>query len=291
MQNKYVGDVGDLGKHGLLRFLSGHTADDEGNLLRLGVLWYFHHDEVHVGNPRRINGDGSHTGYLRRTANDDKAEYRDCDIELWEGLRDLVYRNARCVHCAARAGLLPDDTLYYDAALVFLEGSPPQLRRQMRDHWWMRCLRATKDADLVFLDPDNGIGNEADKHRDKGTKYCYPSDLQDLWSRGQSLVVYHHLGRVDADIYSLQKAQELSGTLEGNPPILPLIFNKGTTRTFFVIPRPEHEEVIRARIDRMLAGPWAAHFRLAEERAEPRPRPAPRQPRAGASLLAGVAGD
>lgn len=291
MQNRYVGDVGDFGKFGLLRYLSGHTANNERERLRVGVLWYFHHDEVHVGNNQRINADGRHISFLRRTATDDKAEYRNCDPGLWEGLRDLVYRDGRCLCCAERAGLLPEDTQYYRAPLVFLEGSPPQLRRQMRTHWWRRCLRATADAQLVCLDPDNGIaGDENLKHRDKGTKYTYHSDLADLWNRGQSLVVYHHLGRTDADAYSLQKALELSEASEGNPEVFPLIFNKGTLRVFFVIPRPEHREVIRERVDRMLAGPWNRHFRLAGEGAE-RPRPAPRQPRAGANLFAEVDGD
>ena len=288
MQNKYVGDVGDLGKHGLLRFFSGHTADDEGDLLRLGVLWYFHHDEVHVGNPRRINGDGSHTGYLRRTANDDRAEYRNCDPELWEGLRDLVYHNARCVHCAAQAGLLPDDTLYYDAALVYLPGSPPRLRQEMRAHWWRQALLKVILADLVFLDPDNGIGTDNLIHNiQKGTKYAYASDIADLWNRGQSLVVYHHLGREDNDQQALALAQDLSDRLEGNPPVTPLIFSRGSSRVFLVIPRPEREDLVEDRVNNFLDGPWARHFRRAGER-EARARPAPRGPRAGARLLAEV---
>ena len=287
MQNRYVGDVGDLGKYGLLRHLSGHTAEDEGVRLDVAIIWYFHHDEIHVGNRQRINGDGGHTSYLRRTATDDKAEYRNCDIELWESLRDLVYRNARCVHCAEEAGLLPEGTRFYGAPLVYLEGSPPQLRQQMRAHWWRRALRDTRYAEIVCCDPDNGIGAEDQKHRDKGTKYTYYSDLADLWNRGQSLVVYHHLGRADNDQQAQEKAQELSESLEGNPEVVPFIFNRGTARVFLVAIRPEHADPIRERIDRFLDGPWAAHFRHAGE-GEARPRPAPRQPRAGARLLAEV---
>ena len=36
MQNKYVGDVADFGKRGLLRFLSGMTS--EGDLARLRLI-------------------------------------------------------------------------------------------------------------------------------------------------------------------------------------------------------------------------------------------------------------
>jgi hypothetical protein len=35
MQNRYVGDIGDFGKFGLLRFI-----EDTG--LRIGINWYLH---------------------------------------------------------------------------------------------------------------------------------------------------------------------------------------------------------------------------------------------------------
>ena len=67
MQNKYTADVIDFGKHGLLRYLSGMTADDDLPPLPLGVVWYFHHDERHAGDRRKISHDGEFTGYLVRT--------------------------------------------------------------------------------------------------------------------------------------------------------------------------------------------------------------------------------
>ena len=33
MKNQYVGDIGDYGKYGLLRFLSNHG-------IRIGINWY-----------------------------------------------------------------------------------------------------------------------------------------------------------------------------------------------------------------------------------------------------------
>ena len=38
MQDRYVGDVGDFGKYGLLRSLC--RGDEHGAAFRLGVLWY-----------------------------------------------------------------------------------------------------------------------------------------------------------------------------------------------------------------------------------------------------------
>ena len=62
MQNRYVGDVGDFGKFGMLRCM-------ENSGLSIGVNWYLVEDENH-------NNDGKHIGYVK----DDK--YRGCDDEL-----------------------------------------------------------------------------------------------------------------------------------------------------------------------------------------------------------------
>ena len=51
VQNRYVGDIGDYLKLGILRaLLPGH---------RLGVAWWLYPDENH-------NRDGRHVGYLQR---------------------------------------------------------------------------------------------------------------------------------------------------------------------------------------------------------------------------------
>ena len=49
MKDQYVGDIGDFGKYGLLRYLNGRS-------LRIGVNWYL--------TPRDGRTDGNHTEYL-----------------------------------------------------------------------------------------------------------------------------------------------------------------------------------------------------------------------------------
>ena len=140
-----------------------------------------------------MSADGRHISYLRRTATDDKAAYRAPDPELWERLRDLVYRDGRCVHCAQNAVLLPEGSSYFSDQLHFIASMPRALREQVRACWLRGALRATADADIVCMDPDNGIGSETKMFRGDGTKYVYSSDLRAFWDRGQSLVVYHHM--------------------------------------------------------------------------------------------------
>ena len=271
MQNKYVGDVGDFGKHGLLRRLSGLTDPDTLKPdLTISLVWCWHHDEKHGPNPKKISGDGRHIGYLRRTRTDDKSEYRNCDTDLWEKLRDLVYRDARCVHCAELAGLLPEGTSYHSTQLSLIPGNTKklkELRIATREHWLAGALQATKDAEIVCLDPDNGIAPEAKMFRKGGTKHVYLSDLRTFWGRGQSLVVYHHMGMDEKALKQAKRvAALLRDGLEGNPDPKPLLFSRGSSRVFFVVPHPDSERRgdIEARVDRLLAGCWNAngHFRL-----------------------------
>ncbi len=255
MQNRYVGDVGDFGKYGLLRFLSGET--DPGTRFRLGVVWYLTHDQTHARG-RVTNGDGQHLGYLMRTLCEDKAEYRDCDPELWERLRDLIVRDARCVHCVQEEGILPDDTLFHGTILEYQRGSNREIRRAARLLWWRGAMLATRGADLVFLDPDNGLGADARMYQADGPKFLY---LREVWAAGKSIVTYQHIHRIGgAEDQTRERVEAIHDTLEGSDPI-PLMFHRGTARVFMVMAQPHHPE-IRQRAARFAEGIWAdnEHF-------------------------------
>ena len=269
MQDRYCGDVGDFGKFGLLRRLSGLTDSSPHPRFQIGLVWCWHFDEKHApASKNRMSADGRHISYLRRTAREDRSEYRNCDPELWEGLRDLVYRDGRCVHCVERANLLPDDTLYYDAQLAYFEAMRRPLKEQVRDAWLRGALKATRGAAIVFLDPDNGIGNERRKYNMDGTKYVYLSDLREFWDRNQSLVVYHHAAQGKT---VERQAREIAAMLEGEFGVdpIPLLFSRGSSRIFFVIPQPdENGAVVEDRIERMLETGWARHFERIPTREE-----------------------
>ena len=258
MQNRYVGDVADFGKHGLLRFLSGMTSDDDLDRLSLGLVWYLHHDERHSADRKVINRDGRHTGYLELTEANIK-QFGGCDRDLWDKLGHLVGRDARCVHCAEIAGLLPDGTKFYDAQLVYIERMLPDMKASIRQHWFDNALRSTEDTDLVCCDPDNGIGAETQMHRVRGPKFVYMADLWAFWERQQSLVVYHHIGRNGS---AEQQARQVADMVESQLKVTPtsLLFHRGSARVFYVLPQPRHAQLIEERVGRMLAGPWSRHF-------------------------------
>jgi hypothetical protein len=252
MQNRYVGDVGDFGKHGLLRFLSGETDPNGGPRFRLGVLWFLTHDQTHLRG-RATNGDGQHTGYLMRTRLDDKSGYRDCDPQLWESLRDLVLRDARCVHCVQEEQILPADTAFYGNVLEYPREANRAARAAVRERWWGSAMAAVRGADLVMMDPDNGLGPDAQMYQADGPKFMYLRDISAVWEAGKSIVMYQHVHRIGEAADQLRaRAQTIHDTLGTRP--IPLAFHRGTARAYFVI--PQHPE-IRERAARFAGGPWA----------------------------------
>ena len=253
MQNRYVADVGDFAKFGLLRYLSGVTNPEGGESLRVGLLWYMHHDERH-------NTHGRHITYLKPTEQN-RRDYGDLDPELWHTLAHLLSQGDRCVHCTEEAGLLTEETQYYSAPLRYSPGMRPNMRRAIRQNWLDGALRATTDADVVCVDPDNGIGRQDQMYRQSGPKFAYMSDLEALWERGQSLVIYQQMVMDKKGPQMVrEKADQLEDALGVRP--IPLWFNRGTARVFFVVPQEGHQKLIGERVGWFLER-WGQHFRLA----------------------------
>ena len=242
MQDQYVGDIGDFGKYGLLRHLTGMRDDDaSGDALSLGVVWYRFPNE---GKP-----DGRLTGYLCNPA----AKYqrlRECDPELYDELRKIVCeKKDRRVVRVQKGEILPEGTLYYDRCLSYEQRPPGPFRESARKSWLEDSLEATKEAGLVFVDPDNGITEKPIQFRKNGPKYVFMEDLHRFYDRGQSLVVYHHLARADAK----NQIKRFSGLLRvelGLPLDQPwaLWYRRGTGRVYFIVPHKNHRDVLERRL-------------------------------------------
>ena len=129
MQNRYVGDVGDFGKYGLLRCL----AQD----LRLGVVWYLTPGEC-------CRNDGKHVDYLQKPD-----QFRDCDPDLSNRLKAIVESEHRCVHRVQTEGVLSAGTAVYHELLHF----PPHLLRPARKDWGRLWLAGALQAPAVGGQP------------------------------------------------------------------------------------------------------------------------------------------
>ncbi len=120
MQDRYVGDVGDFVKFGLLR------AIGEGR--RLGIVWYYR---------RSDRG----TSYLQQPE-----KWQCLDPELFNALKDLV-------DCCTRSVKRLEQTSVLKNAIFASE----PLDSTRRDAWFERVRKKIFDCDLVFADPDNGF--------------------------------------------------------------------------------------------------------------------------------------
>ena len=87
MQNRYVGDIGDYLKLGILRALSPGY--------RMGIAWWLYPDESH-------NRDGRHIGYLHRPD-----RWQHYDPKLFDALAQIVSTGHRDIRALEEVGLLP----------------------------------------------------------------------------------------------------------------------------------------------------------------------------------------
>ncbi len=261
MQNRYTGDVGDFGKYGLLRHLTGQReAPTSADAMRLGVVWYLYPDESH-------NDDGKYTGYLTSSPKN-HAEFRACDPDLYDSMRHLVETDRRNVAAVQRSRILPDDTLYYEPSLSFPMQMPRSERKAARASWFDGALEATIAADVIFVDPDNSLSDPAngisvsiDPLRKTGPKYVFIADLRRFYERGQSLIVYHHLGRRGTAVeQTVRVAESLKSSLD--LPGLPksLLYRRGSSRAYFIVPQERHRQALERRVSHLLASPWNSHF-------------------------------
>jgi hypothetical protein len=237
MQDRYAGDVGDFVKFGLLRALG-----DGAPPLKLGVNWYLAGDESH-------NADGKHVGYLQPSTRY-HASLRSCDPDLMARLAQVVSAD-RSVAALEESGVLPVDSVTYSARLVDRMGD------SARRAWHRDALRSLVAADLVFVDPDNGIRNE---HRgSKAGKFAFLDELADYATRGQSLVIYHHADRSAGGV-AAQVPRRLAELAEGTDvaPMGAVVARRGSTRYFFIIPAPAHRDRLETAA-KAHVGRWAPH--------------------------------
>ena len=130
--------------------------------------------------------------------------------------------------------------------------------------WLENALRATRDCELVFLDPDNGIETRSVPiTRAKAPKYAYLEEVEALVGRGQSVVIYHHLGRHGSHADQIARWTERLDQRLKPGAILPLRFRRGTARAFFVLATADVAPVLQARAAALLRSPWRVeHFEL-----------------------------
>ena len=256
VQNKYVGDVGDFGKYGLLRYLCS-DVEASGFLPSLGVIWYLVPDEAH-------SRDGGSIGYLKPTETNEE-RFKACDPLLYDALQRIVDNKSRSVANIRRDGVLPRGTRFFEDVLTFedLRGGVEIRERRFarRAEWLNHALRGTENCDVVFFDPDNGLEVQVGRHQLRGPKYAYYDELIPFALRNQSLVIYHHVARRGSAQGQIRdRLAQLKNRLHREA--FALLYHRGSARAFFVVPTQRHWEGLSQRANAFLETRWSEHFEM-----------------------------
>lgn len=260
MQDKFVGDIWDFGKYGLLRALSAPSLPDGQRKLTLGVVWYL------------VVGEESATAKRPRHAYSylqDANSFRVCDQNLFDALRKLVQSQHRTVENIEQSDVFPQDTVFYHDPLATQgEDMSAVARLVHRGQWVQGALKKMEGSDTVFVDPDNGLDAGKRPQREEAAKYALFEELSPYVCRGKNVVIYQHSTRPKPpedqikDQFNERRA-EIVARLRAQD-VLALLFRPipWPCTAFFVIPNGRDRELLSRRIDRFLSGAWGKHFQL-----------------------------
>lgn len=243
MQNKYVGDIGDFGKYGLLRYLSRTN-------LTIGINWYMVPDEINTG-------DGKHTSYSEKDA------YRQCDEQLYDILYKIINGGKRNIDSVEKSNIFPQNIIFYNEVLDFNKVTNWIHRRALRENWHKRALEKLCNSDFVFLDPDNGLQVKSTSLTSvKGNKYIGYKELEDYFNLGISIVFYNHRERKPEEEYVNKFRKLKENKTFKNSTIIGLKFKRGTIRDYIFILQPQHIKLIKDCCNSLLDSKWKEHFSI-----------------------------
>jgi len=166
MQDRFVGNIGDFAKLALLRCLMGGQ--------KLAFCWYL----TNGGNGSKR--DSTSFDYLKRPD-----EFRHLAPEIFDALTNVVEESR-----AGMPGVAALEASGLLAGALFHRTEVPRPLR-LRRIWSEQLVQAVRAADLVFLDPDNGIQGTR-----LGPKHVALSEIAALRRHDRTLVfVQRQTGR------------------------------------------------------------------------------------------------
>ena len=233
MQDCYAGDIGDYGKFVLLREL--HKQG-----LSIGVNWY---KSDSIVSEKQNDGKYCIPEYF--------AAY---DPELSSRLKRIFHSDgglSRSIETLENENLI-------DGALYYSEKVPGQHRNK----WHQHALSELTKADLVFLDPDNGmVVPSAGKNGQKQLKYVHYEEVKDYLCQGHSILVYQHRPRVNEAVYidrMIQRFMNLSPNVQRSD-IQIITFPRYSVRDYFAISiNDNHRLKIKKAITNLVNGIWGS---------------------------------
>ena len=226
MKNQYVGDIGDFGKYSLLR-----AFIDAG--VKVGINWYLTENDS--------SNDGKFTSYLQK---DDLRWY--CP-EIFDCLKQIAGNADKSVNDVQDSSIL-SGTLFYSAVLK-PEGNPTE-RETERYLWFQESLQAIAGAELVFMDPDNGLLESDDAGRKDAEKYVLPSEVEGAFNAGHNVVYYCHKGRRTCEQWDDYKSIMFKHVKDAIPAVL--TYHKGSQHSYIFLIHEQNFVKYRKIIDNFM---------------------------------------
>lgn len=247
MQDRFVGDIGDFGKYGLLRALTGLWDWERGGplpehkRLSLGVVWCVP-DEMTIAKTPASHG--QHVGYLFNSLAQNL--YRNCDPPLFDCIKEIVCGD-RSLKSIAESGIIGGKEG------EFIPDPIPRNSEQ-RQQWLEKAVKEIEESSIVFLDPDIGLTPPSKRN---STKHVRPREVSEFSDHNRSVVIYQSFARKTLSVQIEDWKRQLDSTLISQREFRVLKFK---SRAFIVLPSDRHSEMIDKRLAKMLKGPWHPHF-------------------------------
>ena len=241
MQDRYAGDIGDFGKFGLLKALQKQG-------LKIGINWYRTEPPE---SEKKADGSFKQQDGRYKTG-DIPEELKKCDPALAKRLAkiadDEAHRSIAALECAK---LVPDAVYYHEPISV-----------ARRNEWHQKAVQTLSGADLIILDPDNGLlVDSVTKGSAKSVKYAFYDEVAGYIENSKSVVIYNHRCRKKEEQYFADIENKLREALKDIKycDIQAITFFKRSVRDYFVVSvTKEHSKRIRAAIKEMTGGAWGA---------------------------------
>jgi len=228
MNDCYAGDIGDFCKYGLLRSILNAS-----NGKNLGINWYRTDSEKK----------GTHYAYLELN-NKRGQTLRKLDEILYASLSPFSNPECRKISNVEEKNILPVKTITFNDFVP---------ERYERESWHKRALQHLIKADIVFLDPDNGIEIPSNPY---SREHVRIAELMGYYMANKSVVFYAHRPHEDKT-----KFNKRFSILDGKFPksiTRRIRSSLGGQRDYCFIIRSEHV-VINKQLNTFL-DKWNPHF-------------------------------
>lgn len=213
MKNQYVADIDDYGKYSLLRAFA-----EAG--IKVGINWYLTEKDA--------SNDGKFTDYLQ------KEDLRWHATEVFDELKKIAGIQGKSVKNIEDSGIVPGAVFYSD--LLNPSGTPSD-REQKRNEWFRKSVSELESAELIYMDPDNGLLEDNDPSKRGAEKYVLPDEVEQYYRAGHNVVYYCHKGRRKMGDWFDYKSIMCEVLPEAKP--LVLTYHKGTQRSYIFLIHPE----------------------------------------------------